>query len=183
MGKTLLYLSLVMFLFTASVHSIFAKSTEVVPATTTPTVSQTPQSLDSFELFWPLVAGKTRGDSLYSLKIFKENLRGALIFGKRQKASYQVFRGTKRVLEAEKLLGQNKTDLAVKTLNDALEEFKKAESNWVGKQVSQDDQEVETRLLNVSKVTSLMSESQKDEAKTKLDQISKLTKELFDKLH
>ena len=82
-----------------------------------------------FELFWPLTAGKTIDDPLYFLKSIKENLRGILIFGVAQKADYAVLIGTKRVLEAEKLLNQGKRDMADKTLGLALEQFNIAEKN------------------------------------------------------
>ena len=82
-----------------------------------------------FESFWPLSAGKTIDDSLYFLKIWKENLRGVLIFGVPQKAEYAIFLGTKRVLEAEKLIQTGKKDLAEQTLKKAFEQFDLAEKN------------------------------------------------------
>jgi len=63
------------------------------------------KAVDSYELFWPMVAGKTTADGfVYKLKILKEDVRGYLIFGPVQKADYHVFRAAKRLLEAEKLL-------------------------------------------------------------------------------
>lgn len=85
--------------------------------------------INSNELFWPLAAGKTTDDSLYFLKTFKENVRGWLIFGNAQKADYAVFLGTKRVLEAEKLLAEDKKDFADKTFDKALEQFEIARKN------------------------------------------------------
>lgn len=87
------------------------------------------EPVNSNELFWPLAAGKTMDDSLYFLKTFKENLRGWLIFGNSQKADYAVFLGTKRVLEAEKLLKEEKKDAADKTFDKALEQFEIARKN------------------------------------------------------
>ena len=63
------------------------------------------------------------GDPLYPLKIFKENLRSLIIFGSLQKAEYAVFIGTKRVLEADKLISDGNKDLADKTLEKASEQF------------------------------------------------------------
>ena len=83
----------------------------------------------TFEAFWPLTAGRTMGDPLYSLKIFKENLRGFLVFGSPQKADYAVFIGTKRVLEADKLISDGNKDLADKTLEKAAEQFDIAARN------------------------------------------------------
>lgn len=77
------------------------------------------QPVNSYELFWPIVAGKTMADKVYFLKIFKENLRGFTIGGPAQKADYLVLLVIKRVVEAEKLIGLGKTDLAVKTLQKA----------------------------------------------------------------
>lgn len=73
--------------------------------------------VNSFELFWPLVAGKTITDPLYKLKLFKENLRGALIFGSLQKTDYLIFLAVKRSLELEKLLQENNLPAAQKTAN------------------------------------------------------------------
>ena len=81
--------------------------------------STTSSEVSSYVLFWPLTAGKTEGDSLYSLKLFKEQVRGWFTFGDMNKADYAVELGTKRVLEAEKLLLAGKNDLAVKTLAEA----------------------------------------------------------------
>lgn len=89
------------------------------------TTSGTP----SFELFWPLTAGKTIDDPLYFLKSFKEKLRGMLIFGTAQKAEYAILLGTKRVLEAEKLIHDGKKDVADKTLSLALDQFNLAEKD------------------------------------------------------
>lgn len=83
----------------------------------------------TFEAFWPLSAGKTIDDPLYFLKIWKENLRGMLIFGNPQKADYAVYLGTKRVLEGDKLLKEGKTNLALKTLKSADLEFSSAYSH------------------------------------------------------
>lgn len=88
-----------------------------------------PESVNSFELFWPLVAGKVKGDKFYSLKTFKENARGFLIFGKPQKADYSLFIATKRILEVEKLAKDNKKELSLQTLDVALNELVDVENN------------------------------------------------------
>lgn len=87
------------------------------------------EQVNSFEAFWPLVAGKTKGDTLYPLKRFKETARGWAIFGPTQKADYEIFLGTKRVLEAEKLILDNKTDHAISSLNSAGSHLQKAQKN------------------------------------------------------
>lgn len=84
--------------------------------------------VDSYTLFWPLSSGKTEGSNLYSLKLLKENIFGLFNFDEYEKVDYQVMLGTKRVLEAEKLLKENKYDLAKKTLGRANKSFSKAHS-------------------------------------------------------
>ena len=78
-----------------------------------------PEEINSFELFWPIVAGKTEGDSLYQLKLFKENLREFLIPSSIKKADYNIVLSEKRLVEAEKLLMSSRIDLAKKTLEKA----------------------------------------------------------------
>lgn len=92
--------------------------------------SSTPSAsiVNSYDLFWPLTAGKTEGDSLYFLKLFNEQLRGWLVFGDTKKADYAVVLGTKRVLEAEKLLKESKTNPALKALDRANSQFSSAYS-------------------------------------------------------
>lgn len=98
-------------------HSAFA----VTYPSPKPSLIPTPASeVNSFELFWPIVAGRTRGDSLYNLKTFKEKVRGYIIFGVPQKADYYALLVTKRSVEAEKLLKEGKDDIAKETINDAL---------------------------------------------------------------
>lgn len=87
------------------------------------------EPVNSFELFWPVVAGKTKGDKLYSLKLFKEKARGLLIFGKPQKADYSLFLTTKRVLEAEKLSKDGKKDSSMETFDMALSQLAIVEEN------------------------------------------------------
>ena len=75
------------------------------------------QPVNSFELFWPLSAGKTITSKIYWLKQFKEKFRGAIIFGNTPKADYDVLLATKRLLETEKLLRDNQIDFANQTLD------------------------------------------------------------------
>lgn len=81
--------------------------------------SPTPTEVNSFEMFWPIVAGKTRGDPLYFLKSLKESLRELLIFGEVRKAEYNITLSEKRTVEAEKLIKDGEFENAVKTLRDA----------------------------------------------------------------
>jgi hypothetical protein len=100
--------------------------------------SQEVEEVNSYELFWPMVAGKTRGDFLYPLKSLKEKVRGVLIFGIPEKVNYSIFLATKRTLEVEELLNEGKTDLANRTIDSALKELLKAESN-IKKSIDQGD--------------------------------------------
>ncbi len=94
-----------------------------------PTICKAEQQ-NSFEIFWPITAGKTVDESGYNLKRFKENLRGMLIIGKLQKANYSIDLGTKRLLEAEKLMNKNNTEPSCIALAEADAEFVKAQTNF-----------------------------------------------------
>lgn len=111
MKKIFLVLSF-LFLFSLLPSFVYAQETK-----------NNQEDVNSFELFWPVVAGKSKGDSLYSLKLFKEKVRGLLIFGKPQKADYSLFLTTKRVLEAEKLSKEGKKDYSVQTFDMALSQL------------------------------------------------------------
>ncbi len=64
--------------------------------------------VDTFDLFWPVSAGKVMGDKLYFLKSFKEKVRELFIFGNYQKADFNILLAEKRFAESEKLLLENK---------------------------------------------------------------------------
>lgn len=91
---------------------------------------ETKVASSSFEIFWPLSAGQVRGDKLYFLKRWKEGVRGLFIFSSGPKADYQTILGSKRLLEAEKLLQNNNEELADKTIDDAIKELTSAKNNW-----------------------------------------------------
>lgn len=120
------------------------------------------EKIDSYELFWPIVAGKTLGDSGYFLKTFKESLREALIFGKVQKSDYQLFLTTKRIIEAEKLIINNRSDLVLKTLDKAIAKLSSAKINY-------------DKAKNNSSVVG----SSKDEINNKLSNLEKFTPQLI----
>lgn len=88
------------------------------------------KAVSSYEMFYPMVAGKTVADGfVYKLKIFKETIRGALIFGPVQKADYNIFLASKRLLEAEKLLLEKNDDMALVTLNKVVMHLTQAKSS------------------------------------------------------
>lgn len=61
-------------------------------------------SMTTYELFWPIVAGKVPGDRLYSLKIWRDKFIGLLIFSNLKKSEYLKNLANKRLVETEKLL-------------------------------------------------------------------------------
>lgn len=79
----------------------------------------TPIVNNSYTFFWPVVAGKTIDDKLFFLKELKEKFTGMFIFGEAEKVDYAVQLSTKRILEAEKLLKENKESFAMETLEKA----------------------------------------------------------------
>lgn len=94
------------------------------------TLTPTPAAeVNSFELFWPISAGKTMASKIYTLKLWKENLRDLFIFSKVRKADYLTFLSVKRLVEAEALLADGKNDLANKTLDLAIVKLNKVESS------------------------------------------------------
>lgn len=81
-----------------------AQTKRATPKVVTPSPSPTPISrVDSYQLFWPISAGRVMGDPLHFLKNLKENLRGILIFGDYNKAIYDITLSEKRLVEAEYL--------------------------------------------------------------------------------
>lgn len=129
---------------------------------------------DSAVLFWPLSAGKTEGDSFYSLKLLKEQIRGFFLFDLNQKADYAVFLGTKRVLEAEQLLKNDKIDLGQKALDRADLEFSSAyqlikkaaiEGKFSAEKIRRD------RLTNVKKLADSLKSSVPESLHPKLDMV------------
>lgn len=117
--KALLLTALIVTLFFAQTARVFAQN--------------------SYELFWPIVAGRTQGDSLYPLKLLKEKLRGVLIFSDIKKAEYFLFLSEKRLVEFENLIKEKKDMTnAGKTLEElkinhskVVDFFKKAEDRGV----------------------------------------------------
>lgn len=79
-------------------------TTQQTLPTPIPSPSPIPQPLNSYEVFWPISAGKVAGEPLYFLKTLKENLREALIFSTHKKTDYNINLSEKRIVEAEKLL-------------------------------------------------------------------------------
>lgn len=140
--------------------------------------SSTPSaSVDSFEIFWPMVAGKTESEPLYFLKNLKEQIRGWFIFGTVQKADYAVFLATKRVLEAEKLMREEKYDLAANSLGKALDQMKVADANLekenkTGSVQNKPRINMRVRLQNIQKLVEWLSFSANGDLKMKFNEVS-----------
>lgn len=161
MVRKLMVLVLFLFLFALLPVSAFAKAnyTKLVTVPTpTPTASATPVGVvSSFELFWPMVAGRTMQSKLYFLKTLKEKVRGIFVFGSAQKADYDIFLGIKRMLESEELMKNNVPDLANKTLDAAVNVLTKA-----------------SLVLTNAKNSSDIDKTTKDEINIRRDNLKKL---------
>lgn len=121
--------------------------------------------INTFELFWPITAGKTIDDKFYFLKDFKEKLRGALIFGDTEKANYAILLATKRVLEADKLISENKDfTKTLKLAEERVKEAQKLTENVRNKNqpLGQAGVEMNARLSNLEKFLMFRKEEKKD---------------------
>jgi hypothetical protein len=176
-------------LFFGFVQPTFAKTVGVVKAAAVkavvkPTPSPTPVPvINSFELFWPMSAGKTMQSKIYFLKTLKEKVRGIFIFGSAQKSDYDIFLTIKRMLEAEALMKGKVPDLANKTLDLATDNLSKANSALTDAKNSSDiDQntknEINIRVTNLKAfASSLMNQypDYKGKLQTVLDKLNSLT--------
>lgn len=167
---SLIFLSLGFFSKTYAFDSVEAEKEET-------------SEISSFELFWPMVAGKTIDDPLYILKSLKEKVRGFLIFGKPQKAEYYLFLVTKRVLEAEALINNGNKNLALRTLDMAISYAKKASNNLVKGQFS-DLNVVETKnkLENLNKFLQWYQARNEGEVKDKMVRLQDQVDEILSKI-
>lgn len=138
---------LVLILFFSSLSPVVTPAKAALP-TSTPT--PTPTAKSSYELFYPIVSGKIEGESLYTLKIFRDNLIEILTFSKEKKVEVKMKTATKRLLEAEKQLEMKKSDF----LSRALDKYQE-------------------NLISSYKMTSQMQEN--DNYPSLLDVISKET--------
>lgn len=155
---------------------------EIIETTLTATAEEVAE-INSFELFWPIVAGKTMGDPLYFFKSLKEKVRGWLIFGKPQKAEYAVFLATKRVVETEKLINEGQKDLANKTLKRATSQLNVAEKSVDATKGSLGNvvDEINNKLDNLEKFIpwlAFQNEEFKDELQSILEKVKLLNQKV-----
>jgi hypothetical protein len=125
---------LALLIFSAVPVSSLSAKTPMPTATpsASPSASATPtpvSQVNSFEMFWPIAPGKTKGDALYPVKIFKENLRAAITFSPYRKADFYITISEKRVVEAESLFNSQKSENATKTLDMAASAWEKSVVN------------------------------------------------------
>lgn len=105
---------------------VLAQTGSRVSISITPISSPKIQMVNSFELFWPVAAGRVMGDALYPAKQFKENLREKFIFGNFNKANYKMDLSVKRLLEAEVLYNKKDDTNAEKSLEASKTNIEKA---------------------------------------------------------
>ncbi len=106
------------------------------PSPITSEASQSSSTVDSYDLFWPVFAGKTMDESMYPLKLVKESIGEFFAFGDLNKTKYNTTLSEKRLLEAEKLI-KNKSYKNLKATLDSSQEkrqkalsfFQKAKDN------------------------------------------------------
>ena len=106
-----LFISLVLVGFL--VLSVSSKAFGLTPL---PTPTSQPTQ-ESYVLFYPVVSGKTDGESLYFLKLVRDRLTEIFSFGNEKKSEVNLQIATKRLLEAEKLLKNEKENLVQNTLS------------------------------------------------------------------
>lgn len=151
------------------------------------TLSAKLKSGGSYELFWPLTAGKTMNDSLYFLKLWKEDIGGMFISDNAQKADYEVTLATKRILEAEKLLKEGKEDLTKKTLEKALSQLTLARGKFSKATKAGDDfrrtrVNIANQLLNLDAFLPMLASNNEGRFREEADRLTELTKKFLNDL-
>lgn len=134
-------------------------TTSVATPTSQPAPTPTVMPVKSYELFWPIAPGKVMGDSLYSLKSFKEAVRESLIFGDVKKSEYNIILSEKRTIEAEYLfiIRKDYTN-AVKTLSVAQQKREKARDLYIKAKVQKTTGDLQNKLiLSLEKQKSLLT--------------------------
>ncbi len=160
----------------------------VVSAQTSPSPSPVATDVNSFDMFWPVVAGKVEGESLYKLKLAKESLREALIFSEYRKADYNITLSVKRAVEAEKLYLQDKKYDQGKTTLKAAQEKRQKVLTLIGKVEAKGQKSVDlknTLKSSLEKQTTLMTyiaSQVPDNEKTAVNDDIKAMQELLSKL-
>lgn len=77
---------------------------------------ETPEKVDVYALFWPVVPGTTVADGMFWAKQLKEGFSGMFTFGSVNKAGYEIELSEKRLVEANKLVEDKDYSNALKSL-------------------------------------------------------------------
>lgn len=153
---------LLLLVLTTPVLAVTKKSintASVATPTSQPAPTPTVMPVKSYELFWPIAPGKVMGDSLYSLKSFKEAVRESLIFGDVKKSEYNIILSEKRTIEAEYLfiIRKDYTN-AVRTLSVAQQKREKARDLYIKAKVQKTTGDLQNKLiLSLEKQKSLLT--------------------------
>jgi len=76
-------------------------------------------SMTTYELFWPVTAGKVPGDKFYNIKRWRDNFLANLFFSKSKKAEYFKQLANKRLVEADKLVELRRYSFLSQTLAES----------------------------------------------------------------
>lgn len=166
----------VAFILSIYTFGLFSSVTLAQSPSPTSSPTATPASVNSFELFWPIVAGRTQGDSFYFIKSFKEKLREVLMFSSFKKADYNITLSVKRTVEAEKLLLEKKNISNIKTTLEAAQQKRDKAYDFInkakaeGKKVDDLINTLNTSLEKQEQVLVSLKLKIEDEAKTLVDE-------------
>lgn len=165
----------------AFVISVFLTS-EILAVSPKNGLQTSQPKIDSFELFWPIVAGKVRGDSMYSLKLFKEKIRESLIFSSSKKAEYKITISEKRLVELETLYKNKDYINGAKSITDLKKAWEHVvslinESSTNGLDVSSLKAKFVASLDKQSLVLKALSLGLKDDLKLEIENLLELAKE------
>lgn len=182
-----------LFVFFALLFTLIgAAHAEIVQPAASPASTQSadvaPPKIDTYTAFWPITAGRVRGDRLYFVKNLKETLRGFFTFGDFKKADYKLTLSEKRVVEAEKLYLQNNDyknglvslEEGTNKRTEAVEHYKKAEN--LGRYVADMKNRLKDSLAKQRGVVSQIKDSvvatETDSLNTQIEKIKSLESSL-----
>lgn len=175
-------LIIISFAFLAVISPV--KSATLEKPTPTPTLEEDYDfsSMTTYELFWPITAGKVPGDKFYNLKVWRDKLMGYLFFNPVKKSEYLKQLANKRLLEAEKLVEldrqqflQETLEKSIKYMKDGLEILSSAEqtseSAWLEDEYAKD---LKKHLIVLGRMEEKAKESQKSIIEDNIKNIDKL---------
>lgn len=176
-------LIIISFAFSAVIFPVKSATSE--KPTSTPTLEEDYDfsSMTTYELFWPITAGKVPGDRFYNLKIWRDKLTGYLFFSPVKKSEYLKQLANKRLLEAEKLVELDRQSFLQETLEKSTKYMKDglgilssaeqtSESAWLEDEYAKD---IQKHLIVLEKMKG------RAEEKGVLEESIKSIRELIDK--